>query len=126
MALDRRKPSVAIPQLEKQLNALLNSKIFDNQEIFEKLAEQKMLSVDIVASHGNMLTDIIPETKLSARVTSWGADITDKVDKKKFIWKRISGNTLSDNAWTLEHSIGMKEVTLTKDDVGEQATFFVQ
>lgn len=124
MALDRRKPSVAIPQLEKQLNALLNSKIFDNQEIFEKLAEQKMLSVDIVASHGNMLTDIIPETKLSARVTSWGADITDKVDKKKFIWKRISGNTLSDNAWTLEHSIGMKEVTLTKDDVGEQATFF--
>ena len=60
MALDRRKPSVAIPQLEKQLNALLNSKIFDNQEIFEKLAEQKMLSVDIVASHGNMLTDIIP------------------------------------------------------------------
>lgn len=122
-SINRRDYTTAIPLLEQMVKALRG----DTERIKQTIDEtsgQKMYSVDITASQGNMLRGGIVSTTLIARLSSWGNDITADVDKNAFIWTRNSGDDVADEDWNTEHATGEKYIEVTAEDVVTQATFF--
>lgn len=78
--------------------------------------------IDIIASHGVMLSNGIPYTQLVARLYRGSEDVTDATAAARFQWERISSDPSGDTHWNLAHR-GMKMVTVTTGDVQMQATF---
>lgn len=78
--------------------------------------------IDIIASHGVMLSNGIPSTQLAARLYCGPDDVTDATNTARFQWERISGDPSGDTLWNLAHR-GTKTVTITTQDVHMQATF---
>ena len=124
--LDRHSPSVAIPELERRIRNLESGDTLDEEALSQirEITKQNMYNVSITATRGNMLKGVVTQTMLIAHLYSWDKDVTEKFHSNSFVWTRNSGNEAEDAAWNTAHSIGEKYITITKNDVGEQATFF--
>lgn len=124
--LDRHSPSVAIPELERRIRSLERGETLDDRTLSQirEITKQNMYNVSITATRGNILRGGVTQTMLIAHLYSWNKDVTDKFHSNAFVWTRNSGNETEDATWNAAHSIGEKYITITKDDVGEQATFF--
>ena len=84
-----------------------------------------MLRTEIISDGSTVFTDKNQTTTLRCKVYSWDEDKTDTIDASKFKWIRSSSNTSSDEIWNSNH-IGMKFVTITHNDIINNATFHCQ
>jgi len=80
-------------------------------------------STVITSSGPTIFTDKNQKTTLTCRVYYQGTDKTGEIPESKFEWIRSSGDSNADNAWNenTEH-IGKKEITITHDDIKNNAT----
>ena len=49
--------------------------------------------------------------------------MTDELDASKFTWKRASLNRERDARWNDLEGVGVKQITITKEDINQRATF---
>ena len=80
------------------------------------------MRVEIISTHGTVLTENITQTVLSAQVWRGSVNITDQIDASRFIWTRHSMDTMADQIWNDAHA-GMKSVTVNTSSVVYEATF---
>ena len=112
--------SISAAQLEpesvEEIDLSLNGSVIG-------VAEQTVgIVVVIDASRGGVLTKDVKDTLLTARVLRGAADITDQFDASRFVWTRISADTLGDITWNSNHR-GTKSITVSCIDVPMQANF---
>lgn len=60
---------------------------------------------------------------LRPKVYMDGEDITDSTNAKHFKWVRSSSDSKADAEWNLRHSIGIKNLEVTHEDVYQRAIF---
>ena len=84
----------------------------------------KMYKVEITTTDSTVISTATDIAVLVCKVYSWGADITDTLDKNIFNWKRISANQALDEMWNAmpEHQ-GVKSITIDADDVVDNSSF---
>ncbi len=80
------------------------------------------MRVEIVSTHGTVLTDNIKQTVLSAQVWRGSVNITDQIDASRFVWTRHSRDAMADQIWNEAH-VGMKSVTINTATVVYETTF---
>lgn len=49
--------------------------------------------------------------------------MTDELDASKFTWKRTSMNKERDAKWNDLDGVGVKQITITREDINQRATF---
>ena len=59
------------------------------------------------------------------RVFSWDKEITELLDASSFVWHRNSGDEAADADWDASH-VGMKYITVTTEDVQDNASFYCE
>lgn len=77
----------------------------------------------IFSNKGTVFKNGAVETLLKARVFRNNVDITDDLNSNCFKWSRISANHEQDILWNDRNAGGVKEITITKDDVWQRAVF---
>lgn len=92
---------------------------------FEDAATESDIAwkVEIVSSNGLIFKNNIIDTVLSAKVYKGKKEMTDELDASKFTWKRTSTNKERDARWNDLEGVGVKEITITREDVNQRATF---
>ncbi|MGL5506975.1 MAG: hypothetical protein ACRDB0_03640, partial [Paraclostridium sp.] len=101
------------------INAVSLSIQGDNVATEEDIAYK----IEIVSTNGFLFTNGQISTTLNALVFKGKDEITDTLDKSKFKWTRVSMDPTTDEEWNTTHGIGVKQVTITKNDVYKRATF---
>ena len=84
-----------------------------------------MYRTELVVEGTSIFRDKGQMSKLSCRVLSWDKDITDTLDASCFSWHRKSGNAETDADWDGLHK-GMKTVTISTEDVLDNASFYCE
>lgn len=100
----------------------------DTGEVYiEAIEEIKTLvtyKVEIISTNGLVFKNGVDiGTTLKALIYCGTVDVTDNIDANNFRWTRISSNTDGDNAWNTSHYGGTKQISITKDDIIQKATF---
>ena len=92
---------------------------------FEDAATENDIAwkLEIISSNGNIFKNNIIDTVLSARVYKGKKDVTDELPASSFRWKRTSTNSIRDAKWNDADGIGVKSITITREDVNQRATF---
>ena len=92
---------------------------------FEDAATESDIAwkVEIVSSNGLIFKNNIIDTVLSAKVYKGKKEMTDELDASKFTWKRTSMNKERDTRWNDLEGVGVKEITITREDINQRATF---
>ena len=92
---------------------------------FEDAATESDIAwkVEIVSSNGLIFKNNIIDTVLSAKVYKGKKEMTDELDASKFTWKRTSMNKERDAKWNDLDGVGVKEITITREDINQRATF---
>jgi hypothetical protein len=80
------------------------------------------LRVELWATNGVTLSDMVPSTTISALVWNGSQNIADSIDASRFVWHRVSKDLPGDIIWDSEHA-GVKSVTVTTSDIALQAQF---
>lgn len=81
-------------------------------------------TVQIVSSNGSTFRFPNVSTVLSCLVFRNTDDITDKLEDRRFSWKRNSGNQIEDERWsTSSKAIGHKNVSITSEDCTGRTVF---
>ena len=62
---------------------------------------------------------------LQCKVFSWDEEITATLDASAFNWHRQSYDDAADAEWDAAHR-GMKEITVTTEDVTDNASFYCE
>lgn len=79
--------------------------------------------IEIVSSNGTVFTNGQISTVLSAIIYKGKDNVTDTFDANKFVWTRTSDDAEADKQWNSTEGLGVKTVTITKEDVHRRATF---
>lgn len=92
---------------------------------FEDAATESDIAwkVEIVSSNGLIFKNNIIDTVLSAKVYKGKKEMTDELDASKFTWKRTSMNKERDAKWNDLDGVGVKQITITREDINQRATF---
>ena len=91
----------------------------------DAINDSKMYRTELVTDGVSIFRDKGQSAVLRCRVYSWDNDITDTLDASAFNWRRRSGNDTADAEWDAAHR-GVKSVTVTTEDVTENASFFCE
>lgn len=86
---------------------------------------QKMYRTELVVDGVSIFRDKGQASIMRCRVFSWDKEITDTLPASAFVWHRRSGNSMTDAEWDASH-IGMKTITITTEDVQDNASFFCE
>ena len=127
--LNRYDPATAIPLLEKEIATLSKGQGQLKEDIKNidvgggGASGENLYLVSIYATRGNQLRGGVESTTLQATLTSWDRNITDNTPAEYFTWTRNSGNSQADIVWNNANGKGKKNITVIKEDVGEQSTF---
>lgn len=78
--------------------------------------------LEITTDRGDVLSEYVPQTTLRARVWYGNTEVTGSIDASRFHWTRSSQDETSDKQWNAVHT-GMKQITLTTQDVLYSATY---
>lgn len=99
------------------------------QSQVDSINSSKMYRVEIATESSTIISTSEDQAKLTCKVYSWDADITDTLDNSLFIWKRVSSgesgeDVLTDEQWNAmpEHQ-GIKSITIDADDVIGNSSF---
>lgn len=128
---------IGTQDLERGFKQLINSKV--GSDNFGSLISQSMDEIVLqvvnssqyqgavlykveILSDTAILAKAQQRTTLSARVYLGSEDITGTLPESGFTWTRHSADTTGDAAWNRAHQ-GMKQVTVSTEDVPYQATF---
>ena len=82
-----------------------------------------MYRVETRITGTQIFTDKGQAAEMVCLVYSWDEEITGTLEDRLFSWHRVSGNTEADEEWDSYHA-GMKQITITTEDVLENASFF--
>lgn len=85
----------------------------------------KMYRVELLTEGVSIFRDKGQRSVMRCRVFSWDEDITSTLDASAFLWHRQSYNAAADAEWDTAHA-GMKEVTITTEDVTDNASFYCE
>lgn len=86
---------------------------------------QKMYRTELVVDGVSIFRDKGQASIMRCKVYSWDKDITDTLSASAFVWHRRSNDTGADADWDSSH-IGMKTITITTEDVQDNASFFCE
>ena len=86
---------------------------------------QKMYRTELVVDGMNIFRDKGQKSILRCRVYSWDKEITDTLPASSFVWHRNSGREDLDADWDSSHK-GMKSITVTTEDVTDNASFYCE
>ena len=81
-----------------------------------------MYRVETQVTGSTIFNERDQQSTIECRVYSWDTDITPTLDSSQFIWHRHSSDEASDAEWDSYH-IGMKSITVTTEDVYNNASF---
>lgn len=115
----------------KNLNAIKDELIGQSSTIegisgkFDGIVSSKMYRTELIVDGVNIFKDKGQSSKLLCKVYSWDKDITDTLPDSSFIWHRKSNNDETDAQWDSNH-IGMKSITITTEDVLDNASFYCE
>ncbi|MCW6662779.1 phage tail protein [Aerococcaceae bacterium NML190073] len=101
------------------------SKIESISGRIDDINAQKMYRTELVVDGVSIFRDKGQASTMRYRVYSWDKDITDTLSASAFVWHRRSGNSETDAQWDASH-IGMKTITITTEDVQDNASFFCE
>ena len=91
----------------------------------EDIQSAKMYRTELVVEGTSIFRDKGQMSRLSCRVLSWDKDITATLPDSAFEWHRKSGNAETDADWDGLHK-GMKSVTISTEDVCDNASFYCE
>lgn len=91
----------------------------------EDIQSAKMYRTELVVEGTSIFRDKGQMSRLSCRVLSWDKDITATLPDSAFDWHRKSGNAETDADWDGLHK-GMKSVTISTEDVCDNASFYCE
>lgn len=92
--------------------------------VFEMI-DTPMYRVEIISDGPTTITSESEVTTLTCQVYSWEALQSEEwMNDQIFYWKRESDNKEDDEGWNADHwGKGMKQITITHEDIYENATF---
>ena len=128
LVVRRKKDNVETLKIDEEGNVLLRVntlQIVGDTGQFEDAATENDIAwkLEIILSNGNIFKNNIIDTVLSARVYKGKKDVTDELPASSFRWKRTSTNSTRDAKWNDADGIGVKSITITREDVNQRATF---
>ena len=91
----------------------------------DQINAQKMYRTELVVDGVNIFRDKGQKSILCCRVYSWDKEITDTLPASSFVWHRNSGREDLDADWDSSHK-GMKSITVTTEDVTDNASFYCE
>ena len=91
----------------------------------DQINAQKMYRTELVVDGVNIFRDKGQRSILRCRVYSWDKEITDTLPASSFVWHRNSGREDLDADWDSSHK-GMKSITVTTEDVTDNASFYCE
>ena len=101
------------------------SKIESISGKIDDINAQKMYRTELVVDGVSIFRDKGQASIMRCKVYSWDKDITDTISASAFVWHRRSNDTAADAEWDSSH-IGMKTITITTEDVQDNASFFCE
>lgn len=91
----------------------------------DNINSQKMYRTELIVDGVNIFKAKGQQSKLVCKVYSWDKDITDTLDASCFVWHRKSSDEEADAEWDKNH-IGMKQITITTEDMLDNASFYCE
>ena len=91
----------------------------------DEILDAKMYRTELVLEGSSIFRDKGQTSVMHCKVYSWDTDITAQLDDSCFQWHRKSSNETADADWDAKHS-GMKSVTISTEDVQDNASFFCE
>lgn len=91
----------------------------------DDISTAKMYRIELLVEGTSIFRDKGQQSILRCKVYSWDKDITDTLESSVFFWHRKSGNAEADADWDGLHQ-GMKTVTVSTEDVLDNASFFCE
>ena len=116
--------SNAVSDLEEDLLGQ-SSKIEIISGKVDDIEASKMYRVELVTEGVSIFRDKGQRSVIRCKVFSWDDDITATLDASAFVWHRQSYNAEADATWDAAHA-GMKAVTITTEDVTDNASFYCE
>ena len=101
------------------------SKIENISGKVDDINAKKMYRTELMVDGVNIFRDKGQQSIMRCKVYSWDKDITDTLPAESFVWHRNSGNEEMDADWDACH-IGVKSITITTEDVTENASFYCE
>ena len=101
------------------------SKIESISGKIDDINAQKMYRTELVVDGVSIFRDKGQASVMRCNVYSSDKDITDTLSASAFVWHRRSNDTAADAEWDSSH-IGMKTITITTEDVQDNASFFCE
>ncbi len=101
------------------------SKIENISGKVDDINAKKMYRTELMVDGVNIFRDKGQQSIMRCKVYSWDKDITDTLPAESFVWHRNSGNEEMDADWDASH-IGVKSITITTEDVTENASFYCE
>lgn len=101
------------------------SKIENISGKVDDINAKKMYRTELMVDGVNIFRDKGQQSIMRCKVYSWDKDITDTLPSESFVWHRNSGNEEMDADWDASH-IGIKSITITTEDVTENASFYCE
>ena len=91
----------------------------------DNINAQKMYRTELIVEGVNIFKTKGEKSTMLCKVYSWDKDITESIDAECFIWHRKSSDEEADAEWDKNH-IGMKQITITTEDVLDNASFYCE
>ena len=129
LVVRRKKDNVETLKIDEEGNVSLKVNTLQivaaNTGEFENAATENDIAwkLEIISSNGNIFKNNIVDTVLSARVYKGRKDMTDELPASSFRWTRTSMNPTRDARWNNADGIGVKSITITREDINQRATF---
>ena len=91
----------------------------------DNINAQKMYHTELVVDGVSIFKNKGQKSTMRCKVFSWDEDITDTLDAACFVWHRKSSDDEADAQWDKTH-VGMKQITITTEDVYDNASFYCE
>lgn len=91
----------------------------------DTINSQKMYRTELIVDGVSIFKNKGQKSTMYCKVYSWDKEITDTLDASCFIWHRNSSDEEADKEWDKNH-IGMKQITITTEDVLDNASFYCE
>lgn len=113
-------------QLDLEAKALSDKAIQDAKDAqadIDEVMNDVVYKIEIYSSNGLTFKNGQINTVLTAKIYRGKDDITSTIPNSGFIWKKTNKDGNTDVAWNTAHANVGKQVTISKDDILQRATF---
>ena len=91
----------------------------------QRFGEDAPETTELVTEGVSIFRDKAQRSTMRCKVYSWDKEITDTLAASAFNWHRNSGNDTADAEWDAAHT-GMKTITISTEDVTDNASFYCE